>query len=79
MANGSFGLETALATPMLWYPGQDPEEAQYQAALMVERAVAVRAFIDGKITWDDYLCLLEEHRINAIEAHRGWEEGLRYL
>lgn len=79
MINQELSLETRLATPFIWYPGQDPEEAQIESQLMIERSLAISAFISGQITWDDFLCLLEEHGIDAADAHDGWEEGLIYL
>jgi hypothetical protein len=72
-------LERSLATPLIWYPGQSDEELKIEMARMIERSFAIRAFMEGKINWDDFLCLLQEHEIDAAAADNGWQEGLIYL
>ena len=72
-------LERSLATPVIWYPGQSDEELEIEMARMIERSFAIRAFLQGKINWDDFLCLLQEHEIDAAATEDGWESGLIYL
>jgi len=72
-------LQNHLATPLIMLPGQTSEERMIAAAQMVERAFAVQALIAGRINWDDYLMLLDDHGIDAIAAHDGWADGICYL
>lgn len=77
--NGDLILERSLATPVIWYPGQSDEELEIEMARMIERSFAIRDFMQGQINWDDFLCLLQEHEIDAAAVEDGWESGLIYL
>lgn len=72
-------LEDDIATPMLWYPGMCDEERAYEITRMVERSLATRAFMNGEISWDDLMDVLNDHRIDVNACLEDWENGIFYI
>ncbi|MEM9805578.1 MAG: hypothetical protein AAF959_09890 [Cyanobacteria bacterium P01_D01_bin.56] len=72
-------LANHLATPLIIFDDQTPEEMMIAADQMVQRSFALQAFIQGQLNWDDYLMLLDDHGIDAIHAHDDWVNGVTYL
>ncbi len=79
LLGGDQEIERLLATPAIWTPNSEDEEIGVQIERMVIRSFATRDFLEGKITYDDLLCLLAEHDIDAAATDEGWQEGLVFL
>lgn len=72
-------LQNAFATPLILLDGQSKEERLIAAKQMVERSLCLQSVLAGKLNWDDYLMLLDDHGINAIDTHDMFEEGIYLL
>jgi hypothetical protein len=70
------GVEGAIATPALWYPGQSQEETKHEVHLMVQRSVATRAFLDGELDFCTFLDVLESANMDMDGMIEGWSEEL---
>lgn len=70
------GVEAAIATPALWYPGQSEEEMQYEIHLMVQRSVATRQFLNGELDFCTFLDTLEANQIYMDGMIEAWSKDL---
>ncbi|MEL7143303.1 MAG: hypothetical protein AAGL08_13895 [Cyanobacteria bacterium J06573_11] len=72
-------LQNALATPLILFDGQTEQERMIAARQMVERSFCLSAVLSGRLNWDDYLMLLDDHGIDCINTHEMFEEGIYLL
>lgn len=70
------GVEAAIATPALWFPGQSEEETNHEIHLMVIRSVAQRQFLNGEIDFPAFLDILESAQVEMDGLIQGWSEEL---
>lgn len=70
------GVEAAIATPALWYPGQSEEEMQHEIHLMVQRSVATRQFLNGDLDFHTFLDVLEANQIDMDGMIQVWAEDV---
>lgn len=70
------GVEAAIATPALWYPGQSEEEMQHEIHLMVQRSIATRQFLNGEVDFPTFLDTLEANGIYMDGMVEAWSEDL---
>jgi hypothetical protein len=64
-----------LAVPILWYPGQDPEEADAEIKLMLQRSLAVSRLQEGTLADEDFCDLLNDQGFLVEELLEIWGEG----
>lgn len=69
-------VESILATPALWYPGQEDGEWREEVSAMMQRAIATRQLLNGEISFPDYLDIVEYSGIEMDSAVSSWSEGL---
>lgn len=70
---------TTFATPVIWTPSLEEEEVSDQLSMMIDRAIATCAWIDGEMSTSDFLDLLDYQGIDVYDAVAGWDAGLIYL
>jgi hypothetical protein len=68
-----------LAVPMLWYPGQDPEEAEAEISLMLQRSLAVSKLQEGTLSDEDFCDLLNDQGFFVEDLLGIWGEGGRLI
>lgn len=73
------GVEAAIATPALWYPGQSEEEWKAEVHLMVQRSIATRQFMNGEIDFPTFLDTLEANQIYMDGMIEAWSEDLALI
>lgn len=71
--------QNAFATPLILINGQSSEERLIAARQMVERSFCLQSVLAGRLNWDDYLMLLDDHGINPIDTHDMFDEGIYLL
>ena len=65
---GSIGeLEQLVSTPLVVRPGMNRFQLEREAKNLIERSNAAGAFLKGQITWDDYLSIMDSHKIDAVD------------
>ncbi|BAU09699.1 hypothetical protein LEP3755_01720 [Leptolyngbya sp. NIES-3755] len=68
--------ELVLATPALWYPGQDESEWQAELQAMMDRALVTSEFLKGNVATDVFLdCIAEEYG-DPLQVAEAWEPEL---
>lgn len=73
-------LDHLFAVPALWYPDMEAEEWEAEVKAMLVRSLATRDFVDGKITPEDFACVLAETGVQEpYELADRWEEGFSFL
>lgn len=72
-------LQNSLATPLVFIEGQSREERIIAAKQMIQRSFCLKAVLAGRLNWDDYLMLLDDHGIDPINTHDMFEEGIYLL
>jgi hypothetical protein len=68
--------DVILATPALWYPGQNQTEWQEELDAMVERAYVTRDFLSGKLPVDTFLDYVAEVYADPLDVAESWEAEL---
>ncbi len=69
--------ERRLVTPSIWLPNSDIDP-DLEIDMEIERAIATRQMLEGKITWDEFEQVLDANDVDPIDAHETWENGLIY-
>lgn len=73
-------LDHLFAVPALWFPDMEQEEWEAELEAMITRSLAARDFVDGKITPEDFACVLAETGVREpYELADRWEEGFSFL
>lgn len=72
-------LERFFATPAIYLSDMNEQEWQFELDRMLVRSFATRDFVNGKLSPDDYLDLLDETGVDPIGATSDWEQGISYL
>lgn len=72
-------LADQIATPALWYPGMDAEEWRFELDRQINRAMAERDLLDGKISYEDFEEIIEANGVDPIQAFEDWVNGLNYV
>lgn len=62
-----YELEQLVSTPLIIRPGMNRFQLEKEAKNLIERSNAAGAFIRGSITWDDYLSIMDSHKIDAVD------------
>lgn len=68
-------MEQLIQAPLIIRPGMNRFVLEREAKNLIERSNAAGAFLRGKITWDDYLGLMDSHKIDAVDFHKMIESG----
>jgi hypothetical protein len=68
-------LSEYFATPALWTPDMSSEEWESEVAMMLNRSIACRDFVQNKISPDDFAEALFENGFNPDTCFDLWEEG----
>lgn len=68
-------MEQLIQAPLIVRPGMNRFELEREAKNLLERSNAAGAFIRGEIEWDDYLGLMQDHNIDAVDFHEMIEDG----
>lgn len=76
---GEIDAQRILATPALFLPGMNQEEWEYELGRMLDRSLATRDFLDGKITPDEFEQALDQFGVDPHQAAADWNEGIYYL
>lgn len=72
-------LNEALATPILWTPNRSQEEWEMEVQKMVERSRSTNDMLSGKISFEDFLDVLNDSYIDVDACLQDWERGISYL
>lgn len=68
--------ELVLATPAIWYPGQDEAEWQAELQAMIDRSLVTSEFLKGNVPADVFLdCIAEEYG-DPLKVAEAWEPEL---
>jgi hypothetical protein len=62
-----------LATPAIWFPGQDDAEWQEELDAMIARSRLTSAFLQGHIDPDYFLDYLAQEYDDPLEVAEEWE------
>lgn len=63
-----------LATPALWYPGQDEGEWEFELEQTIARSRVTDAFLNGEVDPDWFLDYLAQDDLDPLEvAEEEWE------
>jgi hypothetical protein len=63
-----------LATPAIWFPGQDDAEWQEELDAMIARSRLTTAFLQGRVDVDFFLDYLAQEYADPLEIAEGWDE-----
>ena len=70
-------LETELAVPAIWYPGQSDAEFLEEITLMLQRVNMTRDFLSGQLESDTFLDFLDAQGYDPFElAENCWNPCL---
>jgi hypothetical protein len=72
-------LSDQIATPALWFPGMDPDEWRFELDRQVNRAMAERDLLEGKISYDEFEEIIEANGVDPIQAFNDWSNGINYV
>lgn len=65
-----------LATPALWYPGQDEAEWQAELDASIVRSIITSEFLKGNIEPDSFLDFIAEELGDPLDVATAWEEEI---
>ncbi len=53
-------LENILAIPLIWTPNQDSQEGEHEVGQLVDRALATRDFLSGRLDVDQFCDVIND-------------------
>lgn len=53
-------LEDILAIPLIWTPDQDSQEGEHEVGQLVDRALATKDFLEGRLDVDQFCDVINE-------------------
>lgn len=73
-------LDDLFGVPALYSPNLSQEEWDLELNGMIARSIASRAFIDGRLSPDDFACALAESGIDdPYQLEEQWQNGFSFL
>ena len=72
-------IHDAFATPAIWYPGQEPQEFEYELERMMLRSKYTQQWLDGEMSTADYMDMLHYLGVDPVQSAADWAAGIVYL
>lgn len=72
-------MSIVLATPALWFPGQDEAEWQAELDASVIRSIITAAFLRGEVEVDSFLDFIAQELGDPLDVATAWEEELEQV